>query len=655
MHSNDPTAVWPKAIPLLILAGLLVYANCVTKTLIFDDDAWIVDIPALDDPPQYFKDMEGRPLLAVTNLAMHRCGRNNPVPHHVLNIFIHLAASLTLYGVVRRSLLRPRFGDRFAGRAPYLAFAAALLWMLHPLQVQCVTYVIQRGESMAGLFYMLILYAMLRADESEENERYSLTRFAWYFLAIASLILGYASKEMMASVPGAVILFDRIFLARSWRELIRRRWLFYIVFLLTWAAFTGWHLYRAKESSGGIGFGMETVTPTKYALTQAGVVLYYLQISVWPRGLAIDYQSWPWTETWSDAMPEAWIVAGMLLVTAVLVFWRPAVGFVCAWFFITLSPTSSILPIIDAVFEHRMYLSLATVAVLVVFIGDWLFRTVRLRFARPIALAAVAITLGTLTFLRNEEYQSREIVWQKAVERMPESVRARSNYAQGLLANQKPEEVVPILYRALELSPYDSTALQNMAAAYEQLGHFQEASECYARLRDAYPSEWKYWRMYASTLLLLGRWDEAHQAYLRTEELNPEASEPHYGRAAALFAMGQMIEAEIEIQRATEIDPSWPESILSSARTTILDERLRRYPDACRSAQRWAGLGLQYIENPRAVHRDTMGLCFAANGQFEKAAAQSREALISQPTGPWGSLHRDRLRYYEAKRVPWPK
>src|SRR5688500_488280 len=127
--------VWPKAVPLLILSVLLAYANCINKTLVFDDDAWIVDMPALDDPPKYFQDMKGRPLLAATHLILHRVGRNNPLGHHVLNVLIHIAATLTLYGLVRRSLLRPRFGDRFQGRAPYLAFAVALLWSLHPLQV----------------------------------------------------------------------------------------------------------------------------------------------------------------------------------------------------------------------------------------------------------------------------------------------------------------------------------------------------------------------------------------------------------------------------------------------------------------------------------------------------------------------------------------
>jgi tetratricopeptide (TPR) repeat protein len=651
MSSND----WPKAIPLLVLAGLLAYANCVTKTLIFDDDAWIIDTSGIDDEWKYLKSIKGRPLLGLTNIALHKAGRNNPVGHHVLNILIHLAAGLTLYGVVRRSLLRPRFGERFAGRASSLAFAAALLWMLHPLQVQCVTYIIQRGESMAGLFYLLILYAILRADEARDVEAYSWRRFAWYLLAVASVALGYGCKETMASVPAAVILFDRIFLARSWRELIRRRRLYYLFFLATWGAFTIWHLSRAKESEGGIGFGMEAVTPTKYALTQAGVILYYLKISVWPRGLVIDYQTWPWTTTLSEAMPEAGIVGGMLLATAVLLFWRPAIGFVCAWFFITLAPSSSILPIVDAVFEHRMYLALATVMVLGVFLGDGLLRFARLHGPRAWVLAAIAAALGTLTLLRNEEYRSRAVAWERAVERMPNSVRARSNFAHGLLGENRYDEAVPLLIRGLELSEYDPTSLVNLAAAYEQLGNFNGAAECYRRLRDAYSSEGKYWRMHAATLLLLGRWDEADADYSRAGELLPMEAEPRYGRAAALFAMGRAVSAELEAQEATRLDPSWPETVLGMARTTILDERMRNHPDARRSAQTWAELGIKYLESPRLVHRDTLALCYAASGDFERAADECRKALKSENAGPWASVHRDRLRLYELRRVPWPE
>jgi protein O-mannosyl-transferase len=666
-----PSNVWPKAIPLLILAGLCAYSNCISKTLVFDDDAWIVDQPLLDDPNEYFKAMEGRPLLALTNVAMHRLGRNNPVGHHVLNVFIHLAATLTLYGLVRRTLLLPRFHGRYDGRAPYLAFAVALLWMLHPLQVQSVTYIIQRGESMAGLFYLLMLYAVLRGNEVgaapfeavDAGKRLGLRRCGWYALAVVSLVLGFGSKETMATAPVALVLFDRIFLTRSIGHLIRRRWVFYLFFLVTWGMFTGFHVYRAVMAAGGIGFGMETLTWKQYALTEAGALLYYLQITFWPRGLAIDYQSWPWCHTLSDAMPEGAIVAAMLLATVVFLFWRPALGFVCAWFFIILAPTSSILPIADAVFEHRMYLSLATPVVLTVFFVDWALRRTSLTVLGPYLLTAAALALGILTFLRNEEYRSRAAVWQVAVERMPESVRARANFGQGLLVEGRNEEVVPILERALELAAHDPTSLQNLAAAYEQLGNFAAAADCYRRLCGFFPNDAKYWRMYGAALLVIAKWEEAEEASRRGIELeeklkadkpdSPQQTELRYGRAAALYELGRDAEAEEMIREAFKLDPDWPDGVLALARNVMLDEKMRKSPDAVRSAFTWARLGLRFKESPQPIQLDTMGLCYAARGEYAKAAEHSRWALLIAPGGPWGGVHRDRLKCYEKKRVPW--
>jgi tetratricopeptide (TPR) repeat protein len=181
-------------------------------------------------------------------------------------------------------------------------------------------------------------------------------------------------------------------------------------------------------------------------------------------------------------------------------------------------------------------------------------------------------------------------------------------------------------------------------------------------MRDAYPADWKHWRMYAATLLLLGRWEEADENYQRAIELNKkaaedgkeaESAEPHYGRAAALLGQGREVTAEVEARNASTIDPNWPEMVLGTARNVILDERLRTYPDARISALTWAKLGMQFAETPHPMHYDTVGLCYAAIGDFERAAEQSRKALKTSPGGPWGSLHRDRLRDYVRKRVPW--
>lgn len=664
-----PPSAWPKAVPLLVLAGLCAYANCVSKTFVFDDDAWIVDQANLDRPIEYLESIKGRPLLGLTNLVLHNTGRNNPLGHHVFNVLIHIAGTLALYGLIRRTLLLPRFKKRFVGRAEYLAFGAALLWMLHPLQVQCVTYIIQRCESMAGLFYLLILYALLRGNavgaepyaavHPEKNHPHrawrclELRRAGWYALAVVSLALGFLSKEIMVTAPAAVLLYDRIFLTRSTRLMFRRRWAFYLFFMLTWAGFTAWHLFRASGSEGGIGFGIVRVTPRQYAFTQPGVLLYYLRLSVWPSGMSIDYQSWPWSYTLADAMPDAAIVAGLLLLTVILLFWRPALGSVCLWYFLILAPTSSVLPIVDAVFEHRMYLSLASVTILAVFLGDWMLRAARAAPFRKYALAAVAIALGVLTFLRNEEYRSRAAVWEKAVARMPNSVRAKANLGQGLMIEERYVEVPPVLLQALELTEHDPTSLTNLGGTYEQLGDFAAAADCYRRLRDFYPKDAKYWRMYAASLLTLGKWDEAEENFREAIRLDADAVDAHYGLAAALLEMGredQMMEAS---QAASTISKDWPEAVLGLARRVILDQRLSDYSEARRSALTWARLGIRFIVSPLPIHLDTVGLCYAANGDFNRAAEQSRRGLLLSPGGQWGSVHRDRLRDYERKHLPW--
>jgi protein O-mannosyl-transferase len=326
---------------------------------------------------------------------------------------------------------------------------------------------------------------------------------------------------------------------------------------------------------------------------------------------------------------------------------------VCAWFFITLAPTSSVLPIVDPVFEHRMYLALATPAILAVFVGDWLLRKAGIAWMRPYALAAAALALGALTHLRNEEYRSRAAIWTVASERMPDSVRARANLGQGLILDGRYDEVLPVLERALEIAPWDSTALQNLAAAYEQLGRFADSADCYRRLRDYFPNDAKYWRMHGASRLTLGEWEIADEEFRKAAELDANAVDAYYGRAAALFELGRDAEANEMVGAAFALDPDWPDSVLALARNVILDERLRASPDARRSAFTWARLGLRFKESPQPVHLDTVGLCYAGQGNFAKAAEHSRWALLITPGGPWGSLHRDRLRDYERKRLPW--
>src|SRR5205085_665567 len=133
---------------------------------------------------------------------------------------IHLLAGLTLFGVVRRTLRLPRLPARSASSADGLAFAVALLWLVHPLHTHAVTYLVQRCESMMGLFYLLALYGLVRASTSPGAR-------LWYLLSLLAALLGSATKEVMVTAPAVLLVYDRVFLADGWRDLVRRRFLYH--------------------------------------------------------------------------------------------------------------------------------------------------------------------------------------------------------------------------------------------------------------------------------------------------------------------------------------------------------------------------------------------------------------------------------------------
>ena len=217
-------------------------------------------------------------------------GQLNVLGYHLVNLAIHLMAGLVLFGLVRRTLqLLPRY-TQASGTADYVAFAAALIWLVHPLQTQSVTYIIQRAESMMGLFYLLCLYCTLRGSQASRS-------WPWYVAAIAACWLGMGTKQVMVTAPVVVLLYDRVFLADGWKEVFRRRWAVYLAFVpaIVWLGFMT--VREASRTERAVaGFGMQDLTPLEYLGTQGGVIVHYLRLAVWPDRLCLDY-SWPVAES----------------------------------------------------------------------------------------------------------------------------------------------------------------------------------------------------------------------------------------------------------------------------------------------------------------------------------------------------------------------
>ena len=320
----------PAAALVILAAGMLCYANSFSGPFVFDGVRCIVQNPAIRRlwPPWAPMIDTQRPIVAWTFAVNYALGGTKTWGYHAVNLAVHLAAALALFGVVRHTLSSGRLAARFAGAASGLALAATVLWLVHPLQTESVTYVYQRYESLAGLFMLLTLYGFIRAQDSPAAK-------GWYAASVVCCLLAAASKEVAVAAPVLVLWYDRALVASSWRELVRRRWAYYAGLAATWLALAGLMASQAhKLADSGVLAGANA-TPWQYAATQPGVIAHYLRLCFWPTGLCLD-NGWPVAAAAGEIIPPLLLLGVLAAATVWAIFRRPEWSFLGAWGFLIL-------------------------------------------------------------------------------------------------------------------------------------------------------------------------------------------------------------------------------------------------------------------------------------------------------------------------------
>lgn len=395
-------------VALIIAATVLAYWAALPSPFFFDDQTGIVTnqqirslSPAIALAPPDDTPVAGRPLVNLSLAVNYAIGGLTPRGYRIGNLLIHLAAGLVLFGLVRHTLLLPKLAPRFGAHAIDIAFAVALLWTLHPLQTEVVNYIVERTESLMALCYLLTLYGCVRSVGQSFSS-------AWTRLAIIACAAGMLCKESMVTAPVMVLLIDRMLVFDSWREAWESRRRLYMGLAASWLVLAA-VLLSAPRSSAGFGSGVSAWT---YLLNQAQMIAQYLKLSVWPRALVLDY-GLPQPLTLADVWLPGLLVVALLAATVAALVYRPTLGLLGAWFFITLSPTSSFVPIATEVgAERRMYLPLVAIVIGVVLLLEKVP-------PRRIVIGALAIAMMAGIYVRGQEYGSTLTMSQTIVDRWP--------------------------------------------------------------------------------------------------------------------------------------------------------------------------------------------------------------------------------------------
>jgi len=562
---------------LLILAGAAAYHASFGVPFLADDKSEILynlSLRSFEKLGSYVLAFPSRQLVHLSFALNYQWGGLDVRGYHLVNLAIHLLAGLVLYGVVRRTLRQREDSPR----AYFIGFGTALIWIIHPLQTESVTYLSQRAESMMGLFYLLTLYAFIRGVTSSHR--------VWFAASVGACFLGMMSKSVMITAPLMVLLYDRIFLTPSFGQIYRERKYFYVTLMLSWLVLTRFIFYALGWWEGPVpellssGLGFKGWTVWEYFKTQPGVVLHYLKLFFWPRVLCFHY-------VWPEARGMAFYAPAIIITALIAGVWilarrRPWAAYAALWFFVILIPTSSFFPIKEAASEHRMYLSLAALS-LAVTAGLWgISKTVRKMGGRSsyfqqglflFLTLTLAAPLLLRTIRRHEDYNDKIRLWSSVLAVQPHNPRAYNEIALGFMEKGKADAGIRYLERALFYRPGFADAHINLGVCYEAKGDFPLALRHYQRALELRPQDKEALNNLGNLYAKWQRYAEAETYYQKALSVDPDYSITYNNLGALYLRWGRYDQAEANFKTALRLDPTQAAALKNLGYSLAVRER----------------------------------------------------------------------------------
>jgi Tfp pilus assembly protein PilF len=638
----------------IVMLSAIAYVNSLTNGFHFDDIEGIVRNPTIRDLrniPSYFTEVskfrlvsgrDWRPVVMATYALNYATSGLNPMTFHVTNVLIHIGTAWLIF-LIMEEILRRRASKLPAALSipPFLlAVIPAALFAVHTVNSEAVNYIWARSSLLAAFFNLLAFYFFLQGPLNEHKEKTA----GWHLAGLVSFILGLGAKATVVTLPATLVLYETVFLNPLSHNLLKLFWkepkritkylpiaavcLAYIVFRFVYLR----GFFRRVISSTA------DVSATAYLLTQFRAWVYYIKLFFWPHPLITDYPGFGWSQSLWDLSV---LLSLIIIVTALVLAWRmrrsdPALTFFAFWFFITLLPEASFIPLFDAVTGYRPYLAnvgLSVVATLLSIKGaTWIWNRTpkndvksksKFGLAYGLFFGVVLCVLAAATIVRNRAWKDEMSLWSDVVSKDPTNPRAYVNLALQFIRTGNYQEAQRLSEKAVEHGPkrgspymlrgYLAFLLDRNDLALSDLTNaihldprvptpFYYRGEVYRKMRD---------------------YDRALTDYQSALALLPFYTDAYLGMALVHMDKGEREQAMASCNKITEIDRDDARGY-NCLGILLLEQN--RIPEALQIYQRgvihvpqdsglWYGLGLAYEQN--RMYRE-------AGDAFERASKLTR-------------------------------
>jgi tetratricopeptide (TPR) repeat protein len=487
------------------------YWNSLEGSFHFDDEGILLDPYVVDSGFGWgiLRLMQTRPLTFLTFHWSYLAHGATPWGFHVISLFLHAGNTVLIFYIGRRHLRGS------------LAWLAAALFAVHPIQTQAVNYIFERATLLAAFFALLSLLLFLKQ------------RYAW---AVVSFGLSLLAKEEAIALPGFLLIYD---LAVNRRPTAWKCYLSMAVLAVVAAARLFYVLHQSPKIQ--LGFGTRGISVITYALTQSRVIWIYLRLFFFPAGLSVEYDIrlshnlWTPPETLAAVLLLSCLVAGLTWLV-----WRGHM--VALWslgFFILLSPSSSIIPVVDLMFEHRVYfpvvfLAIATASLLA-------------QLPRPMPVLVVALVLLTLfaaTVVRNRVWRDEFTLWADVIEKSPLKARGYFHLGQAYALSDS-ARARQLYEQGLKIDPGNPNGHTNLGLILLSQGDITGALQHLHAALSAGGEKPLIWNNIGAAELRRGQISEGLSAFRLALETDPCRFDARWNLIHTLSSLGQQRDARI--------------------------------------------------------------------------------------------------------------
>ena len=581
----------------LLLLGIIIYSNTFHSSFHFDDIYSIVNNFAIKNILNLQAIWYSWPtrFITYTTIALnYHFGQSNVFGYHLFNFVVHLCASIMVWWFMLLTFSTPAMNEKKITKyANLIAFAASLLFLTHPVQTQAVTYIIQRAASLATLFYLacLSLYVKSRLLQQEGN---IVVSKKFYYSSLATGILAMFTKEMAITLPLMILCYEYYFL----RTKEKFNWKYTLPLLATILIIPVTMVLTKSVDFMGMRRVLEptpNIPPFHYLFTQLRVIVTYIRLLFIPINQNLDYDYHI-----AKNLLELPTLASLILLVSILIIAVRAfskyrlLSFGIFWFFLTLLPESSVIPIKDVIFEHRLYLPMVGFSF---FLASGIYYI----FQDKAALKSIITTLlvivscySILSYRRNFIWKDEITLWDDTVHKSPG--KARPYYNRGFAYEQQNNllQAISDYTKAIEIDRNFAMAYTNRGVVYGKQGNLSEAIPDLNKAIEINPNLAEPYNNRGHVYSAQGNLSEAASDYTKAIKINPYYVEAYNNRGHVYYKQGDLEQAMADFNKAIQISPNYADAYYNRS---VIYYSTREYDAAWADVHKAEALG--YNVNPK--------------------------------------------------------